>query len=116
MAPLSVLASLWWLVPVAVHARYGLNLLPFTGERRLHLVVGQPDEDLRGLGYWTAYVGVGYGDRLHPFDESARTLLYSPGVVAASLLVPALALSGFVWTRAGAMAPSSWPCSWRGCW
>lgn len=99
VAPLSVLASLWWLMPVAVHARYGLNLLPFTESVGSIWSSTSMSEDLRGLGYWTVYVGIGYGDRLQPFTEAARTLLYSPGVVAASLLVPALALSGFVWTR-----------------
>ena len=50
------------------------------------------------MGYWTSYLGYGYGVARPLFDDSP-TLLYNPLVVGASLLLPALATAGFLWTR-----------------
>ena len=51
------------------------------------------------MGYWPSYLGVGYGDALRPYFGDSGTLLFNPLVVTASLLVPALAVAGYVWTR-----------------
>jgi hypothetical protein len=57
------------------------------------------------MGFWTSYIGVGYGGRLVPFSGSSDALLFHAGVVAASLLVPALAMTGLAWTRRARYAP-----------
>ena len=43
--------------------------------------------------------GVGFADTLVPFFGNAETMLFNPFVVVATLIVPALALTGFIWTR-----------------
>jgi hypothetical protein len=57
------------------------------------------------MGFWTSYIGVGYGGRLVPFSGSSDALLFHGAVVAASLLVPALAATSFAWTRRARYAP-----------
>jgi arabinofuranan 3-O-arabinosyltransferase len=98
-APLSVAASLWWIVPVALHAAYGLNFLPFTESAGAIWATTSASEVLRQAGYWVSYLGIGFGDRLVPYFDTADTMLFAIPVVLASLLVPALALGGFAWTR-----------------
>src|SRR5437588_258568 len=51
------------------------------------------------MGYWPSYLGVGYGDKLGPYFGDSGTMLFNLPVVAASLIVPGLAIAGFVWTR-----------------
>ncbi|HZG47941.1 MAG TPA: alpha-(1-_3)-arabinofuranosyltransferase family protein, partial [Thermoleophilaceae bacterium] len=98
-APLALAASLWWIVPVAAHARYGLNFLPFTESAGAIWATSSASEALRLMGYWVSYLGVGFGDRLVPYFDTSDTMLFSLPVVLASLIVPALALAGFAWTR-----------------
>ena len=51
------------------------------------------------MGYWISYLGVGYGGELRPYFGGGAVLLFALPVVIAGLLVPALALTGFAWTR-----------------
>lgn len=104
-ALLSVLASLWWIVPVAEHARYGLNFLPFTESVGAIWATTGLTEVLRGMGYWIGYLGTGFGDPLHPYFDTSGTLLFDLPVVVASLLVPAVALGGYAFTRQLRYAP-----------
>ena len=57
------------------------------------------------MGFWTSYIGVGFGGELRPFASHGDALLFHPLVVVAALLVPALALAGFASTRALALRP-----------
>ena len=98
MGVLGVLASLWWIVPLLVHVRYGIDFLQFTEQPRSIWGTNSMNESLRLMGYWTSYLGYGYGVARPLFDDSP-TLLYNPLVVGASLLLPALATLGFLWTR-----------------
>jgi hypothetical protein len=95
----TALASVWWVVPALVHAGYGLNFLSYTEQIGAIWATTSLSESLRLMGYWPSYLGVGYGDELHPYFGSSPSLLFDPAVVVASLLVPALAFGGFVWTR-----------------
>ena len=104
-AVLCVLASLWWIVPVIEHARFGLNFLPFTESVGAIWATTSLSEALRGQGYWISYLGTGFADRPTPYFDSVGPLLFGPLVVAATLLVPGLALGGFAWTRRLAYAP-----------
>ncbi len=98
MGVLAVPASLWWIVPLFVHVRYGIDFLQFTEQPRSIWGTNSVNESLRLMGYWTSYLGYGYGVTRPLFDDSP-TLLYNPLVVGASLLLPALAVAGFLWTR-----------------
>ncbi len=51
------------------------------------------------MGYWTSYLGAGYPQARFGYYSDSGTLLYNVVVVGASLIVPALACLGFVWTR-----------------
>jgi len=100
-----VVASAWWVVPVIVHARYGTNFLPFTEQPGTIWGTTSVSESLRLMGFWTSYIGVGFGGRLDPFAGHGHVLLFSKPVVVAGLLVPALALGGFLWTRRARYGP-----------
>ncbi|HKP90052.1 MAG TPA: alpha-(1-_3)-arabinofuranosyltransferase family protein, partial [Thermoleophilaceae bacterium] len=95
----SALASAWWVVPVLVQAAYGLNFLSFTEQLGSIWNTTSLSESLRLMGYWPSYLGVGYGDVLEPYFGSSGALLFDAPVVVATLLVPGLAVTGFVWTR-----------------
>ena len=57
------------------------------------------------MGYWISYLGVGYGGELRPYFGDGGVLLFALPVVIAGLLVPALSLTGFAWTRRQPYAP-----------
>ncbi len=106
----SAAASAWWVVPVLVQARFGLDFLQFTEQTGTIWNTTSLPESLRLMGYWISYLGVGYGDSLRPYFSDSPTLLFDPVVVVAGLLVPALALGGFAWTRRwryGAVLPGA---------
>ena len=102
---LGALASLWWIVPLLVHARYGTDFLQFTEQPRTIWATNSATEALRLMAYWTSYVGVGFYGLDRPFFTEAGTMLFNPLVVGASLLLPALAVAGFIWTRRRRYAP-----------
>ena len=97
-APLTLLVSLWWLVPAWVQASYGTDFLPFTESSGTIWATTSASESLRLMGFWVSYLGVDYTRPLATWSD-ARMLLYSPALVSGMLVVPALALAGFVWTR-----------------
>src|SRR5436190_688842 len=105
LAAAVIVASAWWVVPVIVHARYGTNFLPFTEQPGTIWTTTSISESLRLMGFWTSYIGVGFGGRLDPFAGHGHVLLFSKTVVVAGLLVPALALGGFSWTRRARYGP-----------
>src|SRR4051812_34458534 len=94
-----VAASIWWLLPVLVQAAYGIDFLKFTEQVGSIWNTTSLPESLRLMGYWPSYLGVGYTDTLRPYFGDSGTLLFNPLVLVASLLVPALSVWGFVWTR-----------------
>jgi hypothetical protein len=97
--PLALLVSLWWMVPAYIETSYGINFLPFTEQPGTVWGTTSVTESLRLMGFWLSYVGLGFGGRAIPYFGDATTLLFSVPVVLATLLVPAAALAGFVWTR-----------------
>jgi hypothetical protein len=101
---LSVLASLWWIVPLLVHVRYGIDFLQFTEQPATIWGTNGLTESLRLMGYWTSYIGVGFGVNRSFFSDGG-TLLFNPLVVGASLLAPAFAVVGFVRARRLSYAP-----------
>ncbi|MCA1682847.1 MAG: DUF3367 domain-containing protein, partial [Actinobacteria bacterium] len=87
----TALASLWWVMPLLVQNRYGLNFLQFTEQVGSIWGPTSLTESLRLMGYWPSYLGVGYSGRLTPYFGDAGTLLFNPLVVLGSLLLPGLA-------------------------
>jgi arabinofuranan 3-O-arabinosyltransferase len=102
---LGTLASLWWIAPLLVHVRYGIDFLQFTEQPRSIWGTNSATEALRLMAYWTSYIGVGFYGASRPLFTEAGTLLFNPLVVVASLALPALAVAGFVWTRRWRYAP-----------
>ncbi|UTI62489.1 DUF3367 domain-containing protein [Paraconexibacter antarcticus] len=105
LVPCIAVANAWWVVPLAVHARYGLDFLPFTEQPGTIWSTTSLTESLRGMGFWTSYVGVGSGGVLRPYATHGGVLLTALPVVLAGLAVPALALGGLRWTHRARYAP-----------
>ena len=105
IAVLAGLVSLWWIVPLLVHVRYGVDFLQFTEQPRAIWGTNSAPEALRLMAYWTSYIGVGFYGAARPLYSEAGTLLFNPLVVGASLLLPALAVGGFALTRRWRYAP-----------
>jgi arabinofuranan 3-O-arabinosyltransferase len=92
-------ASAWWVVPLLVQTRYGIDFLRFTEQPGTIWGTTSSTESLRLMGYWVSYIGVGFSGRPLPYFDDSHTLLFSAPVLVASLVVPGLALAGFAWTR-----------------
>ncbi|MBA2350153.1 MAG: DUF3367 domain-containing protein, partial [Solirubrobacterales bacterium] len=105
MVLVNAVVSAWWLVPTVVHARYGLNFLPFTEQPGTIWGTTSLPESLRLMGFWTSYIGVGYGGTLRPFASHGPVLLFNLGVVLAGLAVPAAALTAYAAARRVRYAP-----------
>src|SRR5437588_670797 len=101
---LGLLASLWWIVPVLAHVRYGIDFLRYTEQPSTIWATNSASESLRLMGFWNSYGGVGFGT-IRPLFSDAGTLLFNPLVVGASLLVPAVAAAGYARRRRGGYAP-----------
>ncbi|HUO74599.1 MAG TPA: alpha-(1-_3)-arabinofuranosyltransferase family protein, partial [Solirubrobacteraceae bacterium] len=97
--PLTILVSLWWVIPAYVQSSYGIDFLHFTEQPGTVWGTTSSTEVLRLMSFWLSYVGIGFTGRAIPYFDDARTLLFSTPVVIATLLLPAAALTGFVWTR-----------------
>jgi hypothetical protein len=102
---LATIASLWWIAPLLVHTRYGIDFLQFTEQPRSIWGTNSSTEALRLMAYWTSYIGVGFYGVSRPLFTEAGTLLFNPLVVGASLLLPALAVAGFALARRRPYAP-----------
>ena len=99
VVPLTVLASLWWVVPAWIQSSYGISFLHFTEQPGTVWGTTSATESLRLMSFWLSYVGIGFAGRAIPYFDDSRTLLFSVPVVIATLLVPAAALGSFVWAR-----------------
>ncbi len=89
----ALVVNAWWLAPLLAAQKYGLNFLPFTEQPGTIWQTTSVSESLRLVGFWTSYVGVGFGGHLYPFAGHGDVLLFSRPVVLCGLLVPALTLA-----------------------
>ena len=105
VALLGAVVSAWWIVPLLVHVRDGVDFLQFTEQPRAIWGTNSAPEVLRLMAYWTSYIGVGFYGAARPLYSEAGTLLFNPLAVGASLLLPALAVGGFALTRRRRYAP-----------
>src|SRR3954452_7651532 len=94
-----LVASLWWVLPLLVQSKYGVAFLQYTEQPGTIWQTTSMSESLRLMGFWLSYAGVGYGGRLAPYTSDAGVLVFSPVITTATLVVPALALGSFAWTR-----------------
>ena len=79
-ALLTALASVWWVVPSLVQARYGVDFLRFTEQPGTIWSTTSLPESLRLMGYWISYLGVGYGGRAAPyFGDGERAAVRGAG-------------------------------------
>jgi hypothetical protein len=101
----NLVAQLWWIIPVLIQGVAAPSFLPFSEQPGTIWSTTSIPESLRLMGFWTSYVGVGFGGTLRPFQGAAPALLFLLPVVLAGLAVPALSLSGFVVTRRWRYAP-----------
>ena len=105
LVAVNVVAQLWWIIPVLIQGVAAPSFLPFSEQPGTIWSTTSIPESLRLMGFWTSYVGVGFGGTLRPFQGSAPALLFLLPVVLAGLAVPALSLSGFLVTRRWRYAP-----------
>jgi arabinofuranan 3-O-arabinosyltransferase len=105
LVPVCVLANLWWLIPLLISGRGAPNFLVFTEQPGTIWSTTSLPESLRLMGFWTSYVGTGYGGLLRPYQGSAPAMLMLLPVVLAGLAWPATALGTFAWTRRWRYAP-----------
>ena len=104
-ALLAIPVCAWWLVPTVIHARFGINFLPFTESAGAIWTTTSLSESLRLMGYWISYLGIGsFGEQV-PYFGNSGTLLFDAPAVVATLLVPALAVAGFAVARRWRYAP-----------
>ncbi|MGI8511608.1 MAG: alpha-(1-_3)-arabinofuranosyltransferase domain-containing protein, partial [Solirubrobacteraceae bacterium] len=96
---LSLVVSLWWMAPLLAQAAYGIDFLAFIEQPGTIWGTTSASEILRLMGYWTSYAGASFSGRPLPLFDDSKTLLFATPVVVCSLIPPALALAGFVWTR-----------------
>src|SRR3954452_24707541 len=101
----TALVSAWWIMPLLVQSRYGVDFLRFTEQPGTIWSTTSLPESLRLIGYWISYLGVGYGGTLRPYFGDGGVLLFALPVVIAGLLVPALALTGFAGTPRAPYGP-----------
>ncbi len=71
-AALTALASLWWVIPVLVQTRHGVDFLRFTEQPGSIWSTTSLSESLRLMGYWLSYLGVGFGGSLRPLFSGRR--------------------------------------------
>jgi hypothetical protein len=105
VVPVAVVANVWWLIPLLLSGRGAPNFLIFTEQPGTIWSTTTLPESLRLMGFWTSYVGVGYGGLLRPYQGSAPAMLLLLPVVLAGLALPAVSLGAFAWTRRWRYAP-----------
>src|SRR4051794_9364160 len=105
MVAVNAVAQAWWVIPVLIQARAAPSFLAFSEQPGTIWSTTSLAESLRLMGFWTSYVGVGYGGVLRPFATHGNAMLFLAPVVLASLMLPALALASFGWTRRWRYAP-----------
>ncbi len=88
IAALTILASVWWIVGLAIQSSYGLDVLKFTETLETVSQASLPVEVLRGLGYWFFYGR----DTIGPWIEPSVRYTQDIWLLVVSYGIPVLAL------------------------
>lgn len=91
----TIAMSLWWIAGLATQSGYGIDILRYTETVAVVARTSTPNEVLRGLGYWFFYGR----DRLGPWVEGSAGFTQSPGLIALTYGLVAVALVGAVMVR-----------------
>lgn len=91
----TIAMSLWWIAGLAAQSGYGIDILRYTETVAVVARTSTPNEVLRGLGYWFFYGR----DRLGSWVEGSTSFTQSPGLIALTYGLVALALVGGVTVR-----------------
>jgi hypothetical protein len=83
---LTVLASLWWMVGLAVESNNGIEILRFTETLATAAHASIPSEVLRGFGYWYFYGG----DRISAWIDPSVRYSQEIWLIAATYALPVL--------------------------
>lgn len=86
---LTPLACLWWAVPLALQARYGLDFVPFTEPAAVTNATTSAVEAVRGTGHWLTYLFVN-----GPWLPGGWELNTVRAAIAATVALSALGLFG----------------------
>jgi arabinofuranan 3-O-arabinosyltransferase len=81
-------ASLWWIVGLAIEAGYGVNVLKYTETVPSTSATSNASEVLRGLGYWYFYGS----DHLGSWTQSALRFTQDIALLITSYAVPILSV------------------------
>ncbi len=100
----AALGSAWWVIPVLLQGRYGVDILIYTEQPTVIWATTSFPELLRMLGFWGLYTGVGFGG-LEPFMGVGATYLFNPVVIVATFLVPLFAVATFPLVRRWTYGP-----------
>ncbi len=92
---LTVAASAWWIVALAVQARYGADVLAYSETVGAVSAPSSASEVLRGLGYWLFYGG----DVVGRWNSASTVYLTSPWLIALGFGLAALAVLAMVVLR-----------------
>jgi arabinofuranan 3-O-arabinosyltransferase len=101
----ALLASAWWIVPVALQSSYGGDFLAFIEQPHTIWATPSMSESFRLLGYWIFYFWGGFGGVPQPLFQSASTYLFDIPVIVATFAVPLVAIGGLPWLRRWRFAP-----------
>jgi hypothetical protein len=89
IAVLTLLASLWWIVGLAVQSGYGIEILRFTETPQTVAHASIPSEVIRGLGYWFFYGG----DKISPWIDPSVRYTQDLWLMAVGYAIPLLAFA-----------------------
>ncbi len=90
--------SIWWVVPVIAQVRFGTDYLTFTEHAETILSTPSSSESFRLLGYWVSYID-GY-PAPGPMIPAVVAYLISVPTILATFLIPVLAITGALFSRA----------------
>ncbi|HEY1278189.1 MAG TPA: alpha-(1-_3)-arabinofuranosyltransferase family protein [Acidimicrobiales bacterium] len=95
IAVLTVAASAWWIVALAVQARYGADVLAYSETVSAVSSTSLASEITRALGYWLFYGG----DIVGRWNSASTVYLENPGLIGLGFALAAVAVLAIVFVR-----------------
>jgi hypothetical protein len=95
LGALSLVVSLWWLVPLSLESRYGADVLAYSETVSAVSSTSLGSEVLRGLGYWLFYGG----DVTGRWTSASTPYLQAPGLIGLGFALAAIGIAGILLIR-----------------